>query len=491
MNAAASTIAIGQKPYLPLEPGWWKLPLCYLLTLSLFGLLLLPMAIVSLVFLAYQWRRDRYNFLIMLTLFWGGFGFWPPELPWGYLSLTVSTVLWFLLRKPPILKRTLIAIGAFIAFMFVIAILSVESIKVQIFMMNPYWQILYIIIPFAVFAGQKFEFDIFLHKLMPFALMIAIFYLLDAYVISGHILLPNDSGNNGSTIFDPAIHPFSGIIYRIYPTGLYFYALFFIPLLRSYRLRWWQWGLFIGSLVASQTFTIIVGFIATYIVFQGKPKQIFRWGIGGIVFFIGLYFVDGMLPTQIKGEGNIQSRLRIKSSIDQFFDLFNAVDDEDIAEFGSGRMGQIIPKLEIVEREHRELIGLGFLHPKKTTLNQYIIENEYYSDIEAAEEVSAVVEISQVQVYIQMGWLGLIVVTGFYLYLYYIIRKLPHSYYYLSVCLLNFMWGFGGFAGIYSSDGCMTIAIAYAAIILSAREELPGFNCKWLKNRWGLFSPRR
>lgn len=465
--------------------------MCYMLTLSLFGLLLYPMAAVSLIFILYQWRRDRYNFLIMLTLFWGGFGFWPPELPTGYLPLAMSIALWFLMRKPPILKRTLIAIAAYIAFMFVIAQLSVEGIKIQVFMMSRYWLILYIIVPFAVFSGHKFEFDVFLRKLMPFALMIAIFYILDAYIISGHILLPNDSGNNGSTIFDPAIHPFSGLIYRIYPSGLYFYALFFIPLLRLYRLRWWQWSLFIGSLVASQTFTIIIGFIATYIVFQGKLKQILRWSIGGVVFFIGLYFVDGMLPVQIKGDDVIQSRLRIKSSVDQFVDLFNAVDEEDIAEFGSGRMAQILPKLEIIEREHRELIGLGFLHPQKTTLNQYIIDNEYYSDIEKAEEVSAVVEISQVQVFIQMGWLGLIVVTGFYLYLYYIIRKLPHSYYYLSVCLLNFMWGFGGFAGIYSSDGCMTIAIAYAAIILSAREELTGFNCKWLKNRWGLFSPRR
>jgi len=174
----------------------------------------------------------------MLTLFWGGFGFWPPELPTGYLPLAVSIVLWFLMRKPPILKRTLIAIGTYIAFMLVLAMLSVESIKIQLFMMSRYWLILYIIVPFAVFSGHKFEFDVFLRKLMPFALMIAIFYILDAYIISGHILLPNDSGNNGSTIFDPAIHPFSGLIYRIYPSGLYFYALFFIPLIRTLSPAW-------------------------------------------------------------------------------------------------------------------------------------------------------------------------------------------------------------------------------------------------------------
>ncbi len=92
-------------------------------------------------------------------------------------------------------------------------------------------------------------------------------------------------------------------------------------------------------------------------------------------------------------------------------------------------------------------------------------------------------EINQVQLYIYAGWLGLIVVSSLLLYLYYIIRKLPNAYYYLTVLCLNFMWGFGGFAGIFTPEGCMTIGISYAAIILSERERLPGFNCQWLKER--------
>ena len=76
-------------------------------------------------------------------------------------------------------------------------------------------------------------------------------------------------------------------------------------------------------------------------------------------FFLSDLCPDSFLPTQIHND-SFQSRLRIKSSVDQFMDLFNAVDDEDIAEFGSGRMAQALPKLDVVERENRQLIGLGF-----------------------------------------------------------------------------------------------------------------------------------
>ncbi len=484
---AESTIAVdrdgGKKPYIPLERGWWRLPLFYLLTLSIVGLELYPFLAISIAFLAYQWRHDRYNFLIMLTILWGGFGFFSVASFSIYnIALLASIVLWFVMRKPTNIKGTLLAKLLNFAFMLIIAMLSVESMKVQFLMMSRYWLILYIIVPFAIFSGHSFDFYVFLQKLMPFALMIGIFYILDAYIISGHILIPNDTGLNNSTFFSPAIHFFSGIVYRIYPTGLFFYSLLFIPLVMNYSLRWWQWCIFIGSLAACQTFTVIIGFAVVYVVFKGSFKQICKWCFVGIIAFVSIYLIDGLLPKVERGESQ-QSSLRIKSSIDQFIDLYNAVDEEDIAEFGSGRMAQILPKTEIVSRENRELIGLGFLHPSKTTLNQYIINNELYTDVEKSEEVATGVEVTQIQVYITMGWLGVFVVTLFYLYLYFTIRKFPHSYYFLSVLALNFMWGFGGFAGIYVAEGCMTIGISYAAIILSERERLPGFNCQWLKER--------
>ena len=475
-----------KKPYIPLENGWWRKPLFYMLSLSLVGLGLYPALGISLVFLAHEWRHDRYNFLIMLTLLVGTYGLMSPQqLPiWtSDLALLAAGILWFVYRKPPILRRTLTAIFVYFGFMFIVAFLSVENMKIQLLVMRFYWHILYIIIPIAIFSGKEFDFNTFILKLFPFVLLIAIFYLADAYIISGHIFLPKDTSWNGSTFYSPSIHLLSGKIYRIYPPGIFLYSLIFLPILRTYRLHWWQWLFFIGSLIACQTFTIIIGFLAVYVLFQANVKKIATWSIAGIVLFTGLYFIDGMMP-EVKHDDGLESRLRIKSSIDQFFDLYNAVDEEDIAEFGSGRMAQALPKLEIVAREGRQWIGLGFLHPSKTTLNQYLITNEYYSDIEKADEVATSVEIAQIQVYINMGWLGLLVVTLFYLYLYYLVRKLPYSYYCLSVMALCFIWSAGGFAGINFDQGGQLIAISFAAVVLHSRDKL-GFNTPWIKKQSG------
>lgn len=483
-----TTAALSQtnsgKPYIPLDRGCWRVPLFYMLSLSLVGLNFLPAMAFVLLFLAYEWRNDRYEFLIMLTIFCGGFGMihmtsfplWPSD-----IAILISAVAAVLLRKAPILKRLFTLVIVYLACIFVFALLSVESMKIQIFIMRRYWMVLYVFVPFALFAGRRFDIDTFLRKAFPYMMIIGIFYILDAYIINGHILVPAESEQNDSSIFSPAIHLLSGKIYRIYPPGLYFYALLFIPLLQTYRLKIWQWAVILGSLAACQTFTIIIAFVVVYIIFHSTVKQKIMWGLISVVALVGLYFIDGFLPEQKTEFDVYQSRLRIKSSVDQFFDLTEAFDDEDIAQFASGRMGQAIPKLDLVAREGRQLIGLGFLHPAKTTLNQYIIINEYYSDISKNEEVSTDVEISQIQVYINMGWLGLILVTAFYFYLYWSVRRLPYGNYVLSVLILNFMWGFGGYAGIYTPDGTMTIVVAYAAVVLNAREQLPGFRCPWVK----------
>lgn len=483
-TAAQAETTQTAKPYLPLERGWWRTPLLFLLSLDLVGLELWPALAISILFLAHTWRHDRYDFMIMLMYLCGGYGFYSIEsLPvWiPDIALLASIVLWFIYRKPPILKKTLAALCALVIFMFIISFLSVESIAIQIFIMRKYWYIFCLIIPCAIFSGKEFDFDQFARKLFPYILLTAIFYILDGFVICGHILVAKDSLNNGSTFYHPAFHPLSGNFYRIYPPGLYIYILLFIPILREYRLHWWQWALFAGSFIACQTFTVLIAFVAVFVLMQGSFRKVMKWSLTGLVLLTGIYFIDGMLPTQLKGE-TVQSRLRIKSSIDQFVTLYNAVDEEDIAEFGSGRMAQVIPKVEIVEREHRQLIGLGFLHPSKTTLNQYVIDNEYYTDIEKAEEVSAAVEISQVHIYLHMGWSGLIVITLVYLYMYYLIRKLKYSYIFLSMMIFSFFASLGGFVTPYLPDGCILLAYSFAIPILAGRDKL-GFNCPWLKRR--------
>lgn len=97
-----------------------------------------------------------------------------------------------------------------------------------------------------------------------------------------------------------------------------------------------------------------------------------KYIILGVIGFAVLYCVDSFLP--YNGELK-QSTLRIKSSIDQFFILENMQDEEDLAELGTGRMAQIIPKMDLLFELNKEWTGFGFLHPEKTTMSKYIIYN--------------------------------------------------------------------------------------------------------------------
>ena len=166
------------KKYLDLEPGWWKLPVLFLLCLALYGLHFFPAIAFVAACIVYAWRARRmYDVLLMSTLFFGGFGFAAIDLvvirPTD-IALVSSLVLWLVMRKPPILKRTLMACAAYAASLFVFALLSIESLSVQILIMRPYLMFLCIIIPFAIFAKTEFVFDDFLRHALSYLSLIHI-----------------------------------------------------------------------------------------------------------------------------------------------------------------------------------------------------------------------------------------------------------------------------------------------------------------------------
>ena len=151
--------------------------------------------------------------------------------------------------------------------------------------------------------------------------------------------------------------------FRKYPPGLFPMVLLVYPIARYYKLRFWQWSVIILALFASQTFSVLSGFIAAYIFFRFGIRKLFLAIFLGLLSLVALYYVDGLLPER-KNEYITQSRLRIKSSVDQIAIIMEAADDEDLAKFASGRMAQILPKLDLVNEEGRQWTGLGFLHPE-------------------------------------------------------------------------------------------------------------------------------
>lgn len=479
-NSAGGTDA--PKKYFDLEPGWWKMPLLFLLSMALFGLHLYPAVAFVIACIVFAWRARRmYDMLLMSMIFFGGFGFAAIDLLkiWSSdIALAISIVLWFVMRKPQILKRTLLACVAYVAALFVFAMLSIESISVQILIMRPYLMFLCIIIPFAIFAKTEFVFDEFIRRALSYCLVISIFYIIDAYILSGNVLVPDTASWRTSTFYSPTWMPLSGVVTRKYPPGLYILALIILPLARSYKLKLWQWAVLCIGIISTQTFTLILACVITFVLFQPSLRKSLIWIFTGIIGFLALYVVDSFLPSYTVN-GYTQTTLRVKSSVDQVFDLFNAVDDEDIADFGSGRMAQVMPKLELVGQQDRELIGLGFLHPQKTHINQYIIVNDYYSDISQSIELATGVEVIPVQIYINIGWLGLLCHTIFFIWLWLIIRRLPLASYYVSVVFFNIVLGISGFAGLTSAHGLLFVSIAYAAPILAARSALPGYTKFW------------
>ncbi len=455
----------------------WLTPLVFLLSMALTGLSFYPALIIVVAMMFKAYRNSPYDFVIMCLLFLGNYGLTQENtLPVKTYDICVITclVLFFIYLKPPIVKRTITVVAVYGIALLCIAWFSLESMSVQLYTWRNYLAFIFFIIPIVVFSRRQFVMTELWNSLFPYVFIICIFYIIDAFIFSGNILVPCTAASRQSTFFDPLMSPLSFAPFRKYPPGLFPMVLLLYPVARYYKLHFWQWCVIILALFASQTFSVLSGFVAAYIFFRFGLRKLLLAISVGLVSLVSLYFIDGFLPEKKNGD-IIQSQLRIKSSVDQFFDLMDASDDEDIAEFASGRMAQILPKVELVNEEGRQWTGLGFLHPEKNTVKKYVIDNEYYSDIEFSEEVAALVEVIPVQIYISTGWFGLIVHIIFLVVIYMMIRKLKYAPYLLSVYFCCIWFGLGGFCGLISAHGLFLVALSYSAIILNSRSQLSGF----------------
>lgn len=448
-----------------------------MLSLSLTGLSFYPAIIISLAMMFKAYRENPYDFIIMCLLFLGNYGLTQENtLPVKTYDICVvaSLVLFFTYIKPPIVKRTLFVIVAYGIALLCIAWFSLETMTVQLYTWRNYLAFIFFIIPIVAFSRRQFEITEFWNRLFPYVLLACIFYIIDGFILCGNILMPCTAAYRDSTFFDPLMSPLSFSFFRKYPPGLFPMALLVYPVARYYKLRFWQWAVVSLALFASQTFSVLSGFIAAYIFFRFGIRKLFLAIFLGLLSLVALYYVDGLLPER-KSEYITQSRLRIKSSVDQLSILMEAADDEDLADFASGRMAQILPKLDLVNEEGRQWTGLGFLHPEKNTVAKYVIVNELYTDVSENEEVAALVEVIPVQIFIATGWCGLIVHVLFLTAVYLIVRRLKYSTYLLSVYFCCIWFGLSGFCGLISAHGLFLAAISFSAIILNSRSKLQGF----------------
>ncbi len=440
----------------------WLWAFAFLLSMSLTGLNF-PLGYVAvIVILVNRFMKNRYDFIIQLTLLFGGYALasasdFPFKLEDAAFVVSLAGV--FLYRKTPMMKRITTALLLYALIILLIAKTSDETMMIQFRRIRLYLMIFYVFIPLMAFSGRAFGMQYFFRKILAYTLVICVFYALDGFVLHGFILIPDGWAGEGvepSTFTNPYFYPFP----RKYPPGLYIAALCVIPITRYYKLNGKQWFVVAMAFASTRTLSVIGALLISFGIFQGYVRRMLKYAALGIVGITVMYHVDSAMG----------GFLRIQSTIDQFIALDVVQDEEDLSEFGSGRMAQIIPKMELLYDLDREWLGLGFLHPELTTNPKFLLKNELYTDVTKADEVATGVEVSVIQTILDMGYIGLFVQMTFYFYLYYIIRKLKYSVFYLSVLVVNIIFGIGGFAGLNSPHGLLLLALTYSAVLLSNKD---------------------
>ena len=458
-------------------------PLVFMLTLSLTGLRF-PLGYVGLIIiLLNRFKADRHEFLIMLTLAIGGYGMADMNATFGprlsFAVVPVSVFCMAIIRKPPVVKKAVLAYLLFALSMFVFACLSEESMSIQLRLLMNYLVIGFFVVPLVLFSGREFNLEIFSRKLVPYILLMSVFYIIDACVLSGMVILPTAfSGVHEkiSVFWDLYWRPFSLVIVRKWPVGMLLVSLIIYPTLKFYKLRPWMWILITIGLLFTRTFTVVAGLLLGYFLFQGNRRRIIRGAVILAVTFPLLYWVDGMIPyTQSRDQVMAQSALRIKSSVDQILALSDAANEDDLAEFASGRIGQAIPRFELMDEMDRNLIGLGFLDPGLTKNPKFIIYDEFSNNKWDRWQVATRIEISPLQVIITVGYIGFAILTGFYLFLCWIVRKMEYRNYFYSVMFLYGWYGLSDFGSYIHPECQMCIALVFSVVILANRHRIKGF----------------
>lgn len=317
-------------------------------------------------------------------------------------------------------------------------------------------------IPLVTFANRDFDFRRLMYVIILHALAICVFYVIDTFVFTGFILTPGSSAWGASTITNPIVATFG--LTRHYPYGLYWLLLLIIPInYKKIRLRWYHWLLILLAFISCRTNSLLFALVGCFVFCRPKVRQILIYTLVGAVSLTGLYFVDKV----------IGGSLRFAENIESFSVLSGNADIDDLVEFGNGRTAQVVPKMEHLFYLDREWLGFGFLNRKKTTNPIFQIDNTLYSDISQSDETATGVEVTEIQTILDIGFLGFLCQLIFYIGLYFMIRRLPYSNYYLCLLLGFELLGFGGFAGLNGMQySLLILGLVLGSILLSQKRSV-------------------
>lgn len=177
-----------------------RLPLFFLLCMSLFGLSVYPVVLIIFALLIYTWKASRYDTVIMSLIFLGGFQFYG-HMPVARAMIVIFTALIgiIILKKTPILRKSLLAMAFYAVSLLIVAKKSLEPMGHQLPILIQQLYFLFFIAVLLIFSGERFSFNEFFRRLFPYCVIICIFYCLDFFIIGGYFLLPGAMANRCGT----------------------------------------------------------------------------------------------------------------------------------------------------------------------------------------------------------------------------------------------------------------------------------------------------
>lgn len=463
-------------------------PLVFMLSMTMIGLKFPVGYLLAPVVLVNRFRHNRYDFIIMVTIMMDGYNLFGVDdiliKPYNVASV-LSLCCLLVIRKAPVLKRITAALAVYLAVLLAICSLSDESVISQIYGVRNYLLIAYLFFPIVAFSGTRFEMDVFLKRIMIFAFIFCWYYIIDSIVMGGFFMMPEDSTgwSDGSTFYSLNIHPILNVFIRRWPLGLYIFGIAAYAMSRRFTLSRAQWLLVAAAFIISRSFTVTVAFIVAYFISQNNWRRLLQYFCAGIVGLAVMYFVDGIVSggaTVVEetetGVVYHSSVMRVQSQVDQVIDLVTGnYDEETLAALGSTRGAQVVPKFELLYDLGKQWTGLGFLDRERTTNQKFVIENEMYTDVEKSVEVATGVEVVPAQIVLSVGYIGLVLHILFFVYLWYVVRRMPDSGLFLCCTVFFAVAGIGGFAGLIEPPSLVLVGLATGAVILGAKDRLPGF----------------
>lgn len=438
--------------------------------------------ILIIVVLINRWKKDRYDFIIQATLFAGGYSLFsaPIDLfiPLDKIIFVLCIILMLVYKHTNIERRIAYLMFAYAISMLIFCFVSEVSIKHQYTYLISWLFPLFYIIPYLSFENKEFEMKTFLRKVFPYFFILCVYFILDGYIICGHLFIPRDLTGmyfqNIPTFYNLNIHPFSFSSVRIMPHAIIIIVICIYGVVRYYKLSILQICIVFLALMACRTFTFYAGILFTWVFATPDVKNRLKIFIIGVISVTFLFFIDTE-PELTSYEQGYQSLFRVKSTIKQFEDLAKAEDEEDYSKFASNRLFVAIPAITNMYQMNKEWYGVGLI--QGTDINKkFVIENTVLEDTSDHREVAMNdIEIELLRVFISVGILGTFIHLLFFFLIWWTVRKIPDSGLLLCTIIGFTVMGFGGYAGLARTGSTLIIALEIAVILLNSPRPIKNY----------------